>query len=120
MILKKGKTHLLLHGSTLYQSDFIHIKSAPSTTEVGYTLGFNFFVFCGINKIPGHTASISIKWVHVQRTTEIRVCALPQWKAGTSLWDLGLSSTSLLCTQRQHSTKTNETITSLPPLCDVL
>lgn len=88
----------------------VHLKSATC-------LGLIFFFFCGINKIPGHTANISIKWMHVQRATETRICALPQWKAGILHWELGLSSTPLHCTDNQN---TKETIASLPPLCDVL
>lgn len=79
-----------------------------------------FFFLCGINKIPGHTASISIKWDHVQRTSEIKVCALPQWKAGISHWELELSSTFLHCTRIAPNWNTNESIPSLPALCNAL
>lgn len=87
--LKNCKIQLLPYGPMLYQSEFIHNKSTSGTSEVCHMLGFNFFFFCGINKISGPTANISINSVHVQRTTEIKVCALPQWKAGILYWNLG-------------------------------
>lgn len=89
MSFKNCKIHLLQYGPMPYQSEFIHFKSPPSTSEVCHTLGFNFFFFCGMKKIPGHTANISVKWVHVQRTTETKVCALLSGRQAFHIGNLG-------------------------------
>lgn len=114
-ILTKRRIHQLLRGYMRYQSELIHVQSAPGTGEVHavhHTLGYIVF-YHGIMKIAGDTANISSSGVHVQRATEI--------KADASHCECGLRSTSLHRTEITSSQNTGETTTSLPaPLthCD--
>lgn len=114
-ILTKRRIYRLLRGYMRYQSELIHVQSAPGTGEVHavhHTLGHIVF-YHGIMKIAGDTANISSSRVHVQRATEI--------KADASHCEFGLRSTSLHRTEITSSQNTGETTTSLPaPLthCD--